>query len=171
MERFLPALPGQGKGRPEERMAGAVTVPMRLEPFQLRLPHGASALPVPAAKLSKKLPISRAESLSGTCHRVATTVCAGQLERLPQPGHALARAHVAYAGLAGREDDQFGAAQVHADDFQTRQHAVILAGLHLFPLIATGQEQAATKQRVLGNLPSLVKAGRLPPSSRTDPLA
>lgn len=75
---------------------------------------------------------------------------AGELEGLPEAGHPLAVVHRAETGLASAEDDQLGAAQVDAEDFQAGEDAVIVAlGDQLVALVGAGQDQSAADQGVL----------------------
>ena len=62
------------------------------------------------------------------------------MKRLPQARDAFAVVDVAEAGFARAQHDEFGAAQVGADDFQAGEDAGILADAGLGGMVAAGQE-------------------------------
>ena len=109
---------------------------------------------MPLASPSKKSPISRAESLSGTCHKV------GHHRSGRRPSWNACRSPATPSPLRtwprpvsqAESTTKSGTAQVHADDLQAGQHAIILPQHHPVAMIAAGQEQAASQQRVLRQL-------------------
>src|SRR5262249_34870249 len=78
-----------------------------------------------------------------------------------QAGHPLTVADLAQPRFASAEYDQFRAAQVGADDLQTRQDAVVHRLLAcLGTLVGACQGQAASQQRVLPRLGGFILGPR-----------